>query len=87
MSFCIAWTTGPSPVIFVATASGDGFYIHEGTVDTPARPFLRKALNQTIREIPGFIKRGRRFGRVGKRTKAFNQVNREFGEFGIGRDQ
>ena len=79
-----AW---PKPVVFVATASGDGFFIHEGTVDTPRRPFLAKALNSTIREIPGFIKRGRRLGKVGKRTRSFNQINREYSEFDIRRTE
>ena len=28
----------PKPAVFVATASGDGFFIHEGTVDTRPSP-------------------------------------------------
>lgn len=48
----------PRPVVFVSTASGDGFFIHEGTVDTPYRPFLAEALDQTAREFPRLIRQG-----------------------------
>lgn len=44
------------PVAFVATASGDGFFIHEGTVDTPARPFLSQALDSIALQIPDKIR-------------------------------
>lgn len=44
------------PAAFVATASGDGFFIHEGTVDTPARPFLTQALDAVAGQIPDKIR-------------------------------
>lgn len=47
----------PQPAVFVSTASGDGFYVHEGTVDTPPHPFLSQALDALIREIPAIIRR------------------------------
>lgn len=46
----------PKPAVFVATASGDGFFVHEGTVDTPAYPFLSQALDSMIRQIPSIIR-------------------------------
>lgn len=46
----------PRPAVFVSTASGDGFFVHEGTVDTPAYPFLSMALDGLMREIPGIIR-------------------------------
>ena len=46
----------PKPAVFVATASGDGFFVHEGTVDTPAYPFLSQALDALRKEIPGIIR-------------------------------
>jgi hypothetical protein len=46
----------PRPAVFVATASGDGFFVHEGTVDTPAYPFLSQALDSLIRQIPSIIR-------------------------------
>lgn len=55
----------PKPAVFVATASGDGFFVHEGTADTPAQPFLSEALDAVRRDIPGIIRRetkGREFG-------------------------
>ena len=55
----------PKPAVFVATASGDGFFVHEGTVDTPAQPFLSQALDSVRRDIPGIIRsktKGREFG-------------------------
>jgi hypothetical protein len=47
----------PRPAVFVATASGDGFFVHEGTVDTPAQPFLSQALDSVRSRIPGIIRR------------------------------
>lgn len=55
----------PKPAVFVATASGDGFWVHEGTVDTPAHPFLSMALDQVRRDIPGIIRsetKGKEYG-------------------------
>jgi hypothetical protein len=55
----------PKPAVFVATASGDGFFVHEGTVDTPAQPFLSQALDSIQRQIPSIIRsktRGREYG-------------------------
>ena len=55
----------PKPAVFVATASGDGFFVHEGTVDTPAQPWLSQALDSVRRDIPGIIRsetKGREFG-------------------------
>lgn len=55
----------PQPAVFVATASGDGFFVHEGTVDTPARPFLSQALDSVRREIPGIIRSETKGGEFG----------------------
>lgn len=55
----------PKPAVFVATASGDGFFVHEGTVDTPPHPFLSMALDTIRRQIPSIIRsqtKGREFG-------------------------
>jgi hypothetical protein len=55
----------PRPAVFVATASGDGFFVHEGTVDTPAQPFLSQALDSVRRNIPSIIRsetKGREYG-------------------------
>ena len=46
----------PKPAVFVATASGDGFFVHEGTVDTPPHPFLSDALDAETRQIPSIIR-------------------------------
>ena len=55
----------PKPAVFVATATGAGFFVHEGTVDTPAHPFLSQALDSIMRQIPSLIRsrtKGRGFG-------------------------
>jgi hypothetical protein len=55
----------PVAAVFVATASGDGFFVHEGTVDTPPHPFLSEALDSVVRDIPGIMRKeskGREFG-------------------------
>ena len=55
----------PEPAVFVATASGDGFFVHEGTVDTPPHPFLSQAVDQVRNRIPGIIRsktKGSEFG-------------------------
>ena len=59
----------PKPAVFVATASGDGFFVHEGTVDTPAQPFLSQALDAVRSQIPSIIRsrtKGSEYG-VGRR--------------------
>lgn len=45
----------PKPAIFVATATGSGFFVHEGTVDTPPHPFLSQATDSLINDIPSLI--------------------------------
>lgn len=46
----------PQPAVFVATGSGDGFFVHEGTNDTVAQPFLSMALDQVRGGIPSVIR-------------------------------
>ena len=71
----------PRPVVFVGTASGDGFFIHEGTVDTPYRPFLATALDSTVRDFPRLIRRGAQslsgLRRITNRFRADQGVRRE----------
>ena len=55
----------PKPAVFVATATGDGFFVHEGTSDTPAQPWLSRALDGLRRQIPSIIRsetKGSEFG-------------------------
>ena len=55
----------PEPAVFVATASGDGFFVHEGTSDTPAQPFLSQSLDAVRSQIPGIIRsetKGKEYG-------------------------
>ena len=55
----------PKPATFVATATGDGFFVHEGTSDTPAQPFLSQALDAVRGQIPGIIRsetKGKEYG-------------------------
>lgn len=68
----------PKPAVFVATASGDGFFVHEGTTDTPAQPWLSQALDGMIRQIPSLM-RGASMGQRGNRSSAFNALNRQYG--------
>jgi hypothetical protein len=49
----------PRPAVFVATASGDGYYVEMGTVHSPARLFLSQALDSTEREFPNIMRRGK----------------------------
>lgn len=64
-----AW---PRPVVFVGSASGDSFFIHEGTVDTPYRPYLAEALDSTIRDFPRLMRQGTKSVKgLGKITRAF----------------
>jgi hypothetical protein len=64
----------PDPVVFVSTASGDGFFIHEGTVDTPYRPFLAMALDSTAREFPRLMRQSSKAGMA----RSVGILNREF---------
>jgi len=50
----------PRPVVFVGSASGDSFFIHEGTNDTPYRPYLAEALDSTIGDFPRLMRQGTR---------------------------
>lgn len=47
----------PKPAVFVATANGYGFFVHEGTSDTPAQPFLTQALDVVRPDIPSIMRR------------------------------
>lgn len=42
--------------VFVATANGYGFFVHEGTSDTPPHPFLSGALDSVRRDIPSIMR-------------------------------
>lgn len=64
----------PDPVVFVSTASGDGFFIHEGTSDTPYRPFLAMALDSVSRQLPNLIRQSSRQGMA----RSVGILNREF---------
>jgi hypothetical protein len=46
----------PKPATFVSTASGYGFFLHEGTSDTTAQPFLSQALDSVRSQIPAIIR-------------------------------
>jgi hypothetical protein len=50
----------PRPAVFVATASGDGYFIEMGTVHSPARLFLSQALDSVAREFPNIIRQNGR---------------------------
>lgn len=55
----------PKAAVFVATSSGDGFFIHEGTSDTPAQPWMSQALDGMQRQIPSIIRsktKGKEYG-------------------------
>lgn len=80
----------PKPAVFVAGASGDTFFIHEGTVDTAPIPFLVQALDRIRRQIPNMIRlegaTGLRF-RTRRRTGLLSSLNRQFrDEFGTRRE-
>lgn len=64
----------PDPVVFVSTASGDGYWIEMGTNDTPARLFLSQALDSTARQFPHLM---RQVSESGMRRHT-NILNREF---------
>lgn len=92
------YANGTKPAVFVATASGDGFFIHEGTVDTPAIPFFSQALARVRRKIADNIRdagrvgglktrtRKTKLGGLGARTKAFTNLNKIFADFATRRE-
>lgn len=45
----------PVAAVFVGTGSGDGFWVHEGTEDTPAQPFLAQALDAVRWQFAGLM--------------------------------
>lgn len=74
----------PKAAVFVSTASGDGFFVHEGTIDTPPHPFLAQTLDELAARIPTLMRSGT-MGVRGFRSQAFGRINRAFPEFGITR--
>lgn len=64
----------PDPVVFVSTASGDGYWIEMGTSDTPARLFLSQALDSTARQFPNLMRQAS----AGGMKRATDILNREF---------
>lgn len=60
-----AW---PEPVVFVATGSGDGFWVHEGTVDTPPHRFLSQAVDAVSWQFAGLLKAGSKRPATGLRS-------------------
>jgi hypothetical protein len=64
----------PDPVVFVSTASGDGYFIEMGTNDTPARLFLSQALDSTARSFPNLMRQAS----AGSMSRHTNILNREF---------
>jgi hypothetical protein len=46
----------PRPAVFVATASGDGYFAEMGTVRSRALLFLTQALDSTERRFPNIIR-------------------------------
>ena len=73
----------PDPVVFVAGASGDTFFIHEGTVKTPYRPFLAMALDSVARRFPNIMRQtsqaamGRSVGILNREFRADQAIRRE----------
>ncbi len=64
----------PDPVVFVAGASGDTFFIDQGTTDTPARLVFEQALDATAREFPRLMRQSTRAGQA----RSLDIINREF---------
>src|SRR5688572_30099297 len=54
----------PDPVVFVAGASGDTFFIDQGTVDTPARLAFEQALDSVARSFPNIMRQSSRAGQA-----------------------
>lgn len=64
----------PDPVVFVAGASGDTFFIDQGTVDTPARLAFEQALDAIARQFPRLIRMSSQAGMA----RSVDIINREF---------
>lgn len=64
----------PEPVVFVAGASGDTFFIDQGTTDTPARLVFEQALDATASQFPHLIRMSAR----GSMARSTSILNREF---------
>jgi len=64
----------PDPVVFVAGASGDTFFIDQGTNDTPARLAFPQALDAVARLLPNLIRQSSRAGM----SRSTDILNREF---------
>ena len=64
----------PDPVVFVAGASGDTFFIDQGTVDTPARLAFEQALDATARQFPRLMRQSSKAGMA----RSLDILNREF---------
>lgn len=73
----------PDPVVFVSTASGDGYWIEMGTNDTPARLFLSQALDSVARQFPNLMRQssqrsmGRNVGILNREFRADQAIRRE----------
>jgi hypothetical protein len=65
---------------FVASRSGDSFFIHEGTSDTAPIPFLSTPLDTIAKRVPHFIRNRDKGGLAGLNTSYR-------GEFGITRTE
>lgn len=79
------------PAVFVSTASGDGFFVHEGTVDTAPIPFLSQALDRIRRQIPNMIRLEGRGAPLKFRTRRRNYgklggLNKFWSGFGVRRE-
>jgi hypothetical protein len=64
----------PDPVVFVSGASGDTYFIDQGTSDTPARLVFEQALDATTRDFPRLIRMSTRAGMA----RSVDILNREF---------
>ena len=64
----------PEPVVFVSSASGDGYFIEMGTVDTPARLPLSQALDSVARQLPHLMRQTSKSGMA----RSLDILNREF---------
>lgn len=64
----------PDPVVFVAGASGDTYFIDQGTVDTPARLVFEQALDAVARDFPRLI----RMTAPRSMGRSLDILNREF---------
>ena len=64
----------PDPVVFVSTASGDGYWIEMGTSHSPARLFLSQALDSTARDLPRLMRQTS----AGGMARSTGILNREF---------